>query len=164
MLTELGGPSAQGRKRAQHRDLRGRARLRPQHRVARRERGAGAEVLGQPDAAGIPRRGADGEPEQLGHGLHHPRHHRADLRRGRRLRGPQEAAHENTKSGSAPINAAACGETTVGIVFQHDATTQKVAGFPIKVVSPCEGTGYEIGSMSTIAGARNLEDVVRLRA
>ena len=66
--------------------------------------------------------------------------------------------NQYTKSGSAPIKAAARGETTVGIVFQHDAVTQKVAGFPIKVVSPCEGTGYEIGSMSIINGARNLEE------
>lgn len=66
--------------------------------------------------------------------------------------------NQYTKSGSAPIKAAARGETTVGIVFQHDAVTQKVAGFPIQVVSPCEGTGYEIGSMSIIAGARNLEE------
>lgn len=66
--------------------------------------------------------------------------------------------NQYTKSGSAPIKAAARGETTVGIVFQHDAVTQKVAGFPIRVVSPCEGTGYEIGSMSIIAGARNPEE------
>ncbi len=66
--------------------------------------------------------------------------------------------NQYTKSGSAPIKAAARGETTVGIVFQHDAVTQKVAGFPIQVVSPCEGTGYEIGSMSIIKGARNLEE------
>jgi iron(III) transport system substrate-binding protein len=32
------------------------------------------------------------------------------------------------------------------------------AGFPIKTVVPCEGTGYEIGSMSIIKGARNLEN------
>lgn len=73
-----------------------------------------------------------------------------------------KALHANinqyTKSGSAPIKAAARGETTVGIVFQHDAVTQAVAGFPIQPVSPCEGTGYEIGSMSIIAGARNSEE------
>jgi iron(III) transport system substrate-binding protein len=72
-----------------------------------------------------------------------------------------KALHANvnqyTKSGSAPIKAAAMGETLIGIVFQHDAVTQKVAGFPIEVVSPCEGTGYEIGSMSIIKGARNPE-------
>ncbi|MDX6750097.1 ABC transporter substrate-binding protein (plasmid) [Geminicoccaceae bacterium 1502E] len=73
-----------------------------------------------------------------------------------------KALHQNinqyTKSGSAPIKAAAQGETTVGIVFQHDAVTMRVTGAPIKVVSPCEGTGYEIGSMSIIKGARNLEE------
>jgi len=39
----------------------------------------------------------------------------------------------------------------------HDAVKQAVSGFPIKVVAPCEGTGYEIGSMSIIKGARNPE-------
>lgn len=72
-----------------------------------------------------------------------------------------KALHKNinqyTKSGSAPIKSAARGETTIGIVFMHDAVTQAVKGFPIKVVAPCEGTGYEIGSMSIIKGARNLE-------
>jgi iron(III) transport system substrate-binding protein len=66
--------------------------------------------------------------------------------------------NQYTKSGSAPIKAAARGENTVGIVFMHDAVKQAVSGFPIKVVAPCEGTGYEIGSMSIIAGARNLEN------
>ena len=65
--------------------------------------------------------------------------------------------NQYTKSGSAPIKAAARGETTIGIVFLHDAVTQRVNGFPIKPVAPCEGTGYEIGSMSIIKGARNPE-------
>ena len=72
-----------------------------------------------------------------------------------------KALHANinqyTKSGSAPIKAAAQGETVVGIVFQHDAVTMTVSGAPIVTVSPCEGTGYEIGSMSIIADARNME-------
>jgi iron(III) transport system substrate-binding protein len=65
--------------------------------------------------------------------------------------------NQYTKSGSAPIKAAARGETTIGIVFLHDVVTQIVKGFPIKAVAPCEGTGYEIGSMSIIKGARNME-------
>jgi iron(III) transport system substrate-binding protein len=65
--------------------------------------------------------------------------------------------NQYTKSGSAPIKAAALGETTIGITFMHDMVTQVVQGFPIEIVSPCEGTGYEIGSMSIIKGARNLE-------
>jgi iron(III) transport system substrate-binding protein len=65
--------------------------------------------------------------------------------------------NQYTKSGSAPIKAAARGETTIGITFMHDMVTEKVQGFPIEIVSPCEGTGYEIGSMSIIKGARNLD-------
>ncbi|GAB4535761.1 MAG: ABC transporter substrate-binding protein [Roseibium sp.] len=65
-----------------------------------------------------------------------------------------------TKSGSAPVKAAARGETGLGIVFQHDAVAQAVSGFPVGVVAPCEGTGYEIGSMSLIEGAQN-EDAAK---
>lgn len=60
-----------------------------------------------------------------------------------------------TQSGSAPIRAAATGETAVGIVFMHDAVAQTVQGAPIVAVAPCEGTGYEVGSMSIIAGGPN---------
>ncbi len=49
------------------------------------------------------------------------------------------------------------GETSVSISFMHDGVTETLAGFPVKVVAPCEGTGYEIGSMSIIKGARNLD-------
>ncbi len=65
--------------------------------------------------------------------------------------------NQYTKSGSAPIKAAARGETTIGITFMHDMVTQVVNGFPIEIVAPCEGTGYEIGSMSIIKNARNME-------
>ena len=65
--------------------------------------------------------------------------------------------NQYTKSGSAPIKAAGRGENTIGIAFMHDAVKQAVSGFPVKAVAPCEGTGYEIGSMSIIKGARNLE-------
>jgi iron(III) transport system substrate-binding protein len=71
-----------------------------------------------------------------------------------------KAMHKNinqyTKSGAAPARAAATGESLIGITFQHDAVIQAVAGAPVKIVSPCEGTGYEIGSMSIIKGAKNL--------
>jgi iron(III) transport system substrate-binding protein len=73
------------------------------------------------------------------------------------MRGLHKNINQYTKSGSAPIKAAAKGENTIGIVFMHDAVKQAVSGFPIKVVAPCEGTGYEIGSMSIINGARNME-------
>ena len=63
-----------------------------------------------------------------------------------------------TKSGSAPVKAAARGETGIGIVFMHDAVAQANEGFPVEVVAPCEGTGYEVGSMSIVDGAYNIEE------
>ncbi|HEX8666390.1 MAG TPA: ABC transporter substrate-binding protein [Beijerinckiaceae bacterium] len=66
--------------------------------------------------------------------------------------------NQYTKSGAAPAKAAALGETAVGIVFMHDLMTMVVDGAPMKVVAPCEGTGYEIGSMSLVKGARNAEN------
>lgn len=63
-----------------------------------------------------------------------------------------------TKSGSAPVKSAARGENVVGIVFMHDAVSMTAEGFPIVSVAPCEGTGYEIGSMSIIKGAKNLDN------
>lgn len=69
-----------------------------------------------------------------------------------------ENISQYTKSGSAPVKAAGRGETALGIVFLHDAVAQTVEGFPVKSVAPCEGTGYEIGSMSIIKGARNMDN------
>ena len=74
------------------------------------------------------------------------------------MKGLHANVNQYTKSGSAPIKAAGRGENTIGIVFMHDAVKQAVSGFPVKVVAPCEGTGYEIGSMSIIDGARNLDE------
>jgi iron(III) transport system substrate-binding protein len=73
-----------------------------------------------------------------------------------------KALHKNinqyTKSGAAPARAAATGESLVGITFQHDAVVQAMGGAQVKIVSPCEGTGYEIGSMSIIRGAKNMDN------
>ena len=66
--------------------------------------------------------------------------------------------NQYTKSGAAPAKAASIGETTVGITFIHDMVTFIVDGAPLKALAPCEGTGYEIGSMSIIKGARNLDN------
>ncbi len=74
------------------------------------------------------------------------------------MKGLHANVNQYTKSGSAPIKAAGRGENTIGIVFMHDAVKQAVSGFPVKVVAPCEGTGYEIGSMSIIDGTRNEDE------
>jgi iron(III) transport system substrate-binding protein len=74
-----------------------------------------------------------------------------------------KALHKNinqyAKSGAAPARATGQGETTIGIAFQHDLLIPVVVDkAPVKAVSPCEGTGFEIGSMSIIKGARNLDN------
>src|SRR5712692_3773907 len=62
------------------------------------------------------------------------------------------------RSGTGPIKAVARGETSISISFLHDGVTEAVAGFPVKTQAPCEGTAYEIGSISIIKGARNLDN------
>jgi iron(III) transport system substrate-binding protein len=66
--------------------------------------------------------------------------------------------NEYTKAGAAPAMAAGQGETLVGIAFQHDVIDVAEHHKPVQVVSPCEGTGYEIGSMSLVKGARHPEN------
>jgi iron(III) transport system substrate-binding protein len=61
-----------------------------------------------------------------------------------------------TKSGSAPSKALGRGETGIGITFMHDLLKEAMAGMPVEVFAPCEGTGFEVGSMSIIKGARNM--------
>ncbi len=63
--------------------------------------------------------------------------------------------NEYTKAGAAPAQSAGKGETLIGIAFQHDVIDVAKRNFPVQVVSPCEGTGYEIGSMSLVKGARH---------
>jgi iron(III) transport system substrate-binding protein len=71
------------------------------------------------------------------------------------------ALHKNisqyTRSGTGPIKAAARGETAVSISFVHDAPGEKMQGFPIEAITPKDGTGAEIGSISIIKGAKNLD-------
>ena len=62
-----------------------------------------------------------------------------------------------SRQGVGPIKATARGENMVAVAFIHDVVTEAQAGFPVKSVAPCEGTGYEIGSISIIKGTRNLD-------
>ncbi|SFB77574.1 ABC transporter substrate-binding protein [Tropicimonas isoalkanivorans] len=65
--------------------------------------------------------------------------------------------NQYTKSGSAPGKMAARGETTIAIGFMHDMVNLKKQGFPVEIVSPCEGTGYETGAVSVIKGTPNMD-------
>ena len=62
-----------------------------------------------------------------------------------------------TRSGTGPIKAVARGESTISISFVHDGPGEKAQGFPLETVTPTDGTGAEIGSMSIIKGARNVD-------
>jgi iron(III) transport system substrate-binding protein len=73
------------------------------------------------------------------------------------LKGLHKNVGAYPRSGTAPIKAVARGETAVSISFVHDGPGEKMQGFPLETVTPADGTGAEIGSMSIIKGARNLE-------
>ena len=63
-----------------------------------------------------------------------------------------------TKSGNTATRNTARGETAIGIGFLHEYSLEKAKGAPVELVVPCEGTGYEIGGVSVIKGARNLDN------
>lgn len=61
-----------------------------------------------------------------------------------------------SKSGVAPAQQAARGEVAVGVIFSHDCVAAQEQGFKDLVVSfPAEGTGYEVGGVAMVKGARN---------
>jgi len=63
-----------------------------------------------------------------------------------------------TKSGIAPARNAARGEAAIGVGFLHDYSLEKEKNAPLDLIVPCEGTGYEIGGVSIIKGARNMDN------
>ncbi|MCB0072718.1 MAG: ABC transporter substrate-binding protein [Caldilineaceae bacterium] len=62
-----------------------------------------------------------------------------------------------TKSGAAPARFVGQGEAAVGIVFSHDIVAEIQKGAPMVLTFPEEGTGYEIGGMGIIKGAKHLD-------
>jgi len=68
---------------------------------------------------------------------------------------------EYTRSGAGPVKNAARGETGIAIGFLALAAGEIKQGLPLKTLVPCEGTGYEIGAMSLVKGARNLDNAKR---
>jgi iron(III) transport system substrate-binding protein len=66
-----------------------------------------------------------------------------------------------TSAGAAPALAVGRGDVLIGVTFQHDMVDAAKHYPQVRVVSPCEGTGFEIGSMSLIHGARHPEAAKR---
>ena len=61
------------------------------------------------------------------------------------------------RSGIGPMTAVKRGEIFVGSTVLHGVVNEIAAGFPVKAILPCEGVGYEVGSMAIIKGSRNLD-------
>jgi iron(III) transport system substrate-binding protein len=61
-----------------------------------------------------------------------------------------------TASGTAQRQAVARGESMLGITFLDEFIPELFTGAPIELALPCEGTGFSIGAMSIIKGAKHL--------
>ncbi len=66
-----------------------------------------------------------------------------------------------TRSGAAPMQAVARGETMLAPSFDMETTTMREQGFPIRIAYPEEGTSYEVACLSIIRGARNMTQARR---
>lgn len=60
-----------------------------------------------------------------------------------------------TQSGVAQGPSVARGEVGIGVTFVHEFVTQQLAGFPVDIAIPCEGTGDALGGMAIVAGGPN---------
>ena len=77
------------------------------------------------------------------------------------LKGVHRNARTYARTTPGAVRAAARGEVAVAVSYLHDGATEAVNGFPIRLVAPCEGSGYEVGAMSIVKGARNLQNARR---
>lgn len=62
---------------------------------------------------------------------------------------------EYTNSGSAPAKISSKGEIAVGISFGYRGAKQMADGYPVEIVFPSEGSGYELEANALIKGAKN---------
>jgi len=62
------------------------------------------------------------------------------------------------KSGSRPCKAAATGEYAIGVSFAFSGVKQVMEGYPIKLVIPSEGAGFETEVSALMKTSKNKED------
>lgn len=67
-----------------------------------------------------------------------------------------------TQSGTAPSGALGLGETPIAIQFSPGFLKLKDEGFPVDVVFPSEGVGYEVAAMSILKGATKPDEAKKL--
>lgn len=61
-----------------------------------------------------------------------------------------ENVRQYTKAGAAPPMEVGLGEAAIAITFSHDALKPAVEGYPVVVVFPEDGTGFEVGAAALI--------------
>ncbi len=66
-----------------------------------------------------------------------------------------------TRSGQAQAPNVAKGEVAIGVSFIFGFERWRYDKFPVKTAAPCEGTGYEVGGIALVKGARNKENAKR---
>ncbi len=67
-----------------------------------------------------------------------------------------------TQSGTAPSGALGVGETAVAIQFSPGFLKLIDEGFPVQIVFPTEGVGYEVAAMSILKGAAHTAEAEQL--
>jgi len=73
------------------------------------------------------------------------------------LRAVHPNVNQYARSGIGPMTAITRGETALGSTVLHGVINEIVRGFPVEPVLPCEGVGYEVGSVAIIKGTRNAD-------
>lgn len=66
-----------------------------------------------------------------------------------------------TKSGSRPCKAARTGEYAIGVSLAFAAMQSIEEGYPVKMVIPNDGAGYELEASALMAAAKNKPDAKR---
>ena len=66
-----------------------------------------------------------------------------------------------TRSGQAQAPNVAKGEVGIGVSFIFGFDKWRYDKFPVKTAAPCEGTGYEVGGIALVKGARNKDNARR---
>ncbi len=66
-----------------------------------------------------------------------------------------------TRSGQAQAPNVAKGEVGIGVSFIFGFDKWRYDKFPVKTAAPCEGTGYEVGGIALVKGARNKDNAKR---
>ena len=73
--------------------------------------------------------------------------------------------HKNTstytRSGQAQAPNVAKGEVGIGVSFLFGFDKWRFDKYPVKTAAPCEGTGYEVGGIALVKGARNKDNARR---